>query len=727
MFEFKKTGQQQKQRFALRAWVGGLFALACFFVLVGRFWYLQVDRYEGLSERADRNRIAVVPIAPRRGEILDRNGVVMARNYRTYTLEVVPGHAGDINAMLERLTPIVYVSPGDQRRFKRRVLESGRYASLILRNNLNDTEASWFAAHAYEFPGVELRARWVREYPQGATAGHVVGFIGRISENDVEALEAAGQLGNYRGTDVIGKKGIEKSWEEQLHGQTGIEEVEVNASGRPVRTLHRRDPVPGVDIMLSIDLGLQRVAEEAFGDQRGALVAIDPDTGEVLAFVSKPSFDPNLFIDGIDVENWRLLNESPDHPLINRPLYGTYPIGSTYKPFVALAALELGVRSAKQRISDPGYYEFGGQRFRNAGGAAYGMTDMHRAIVVSSDTYFYSLGPEIGVDRLHDFSKQFGFGQITGIDLDGERAGILPSIEWKRKAYKDRKQQQWYAGETISVAVGQGYNSFTLLQLAQATSTLANSGAYRRPHLVHATRDTRTGVATPTPSTPDYLIPLKQENVDVIKNAMVGVVRSGTARRAFAGAAYQAAGKTGTAQVFSLRGSKYKASELDERLRDHALFMGFAPADKPRIAVALLVENAGWGASVAAPVARTVFDYWLSRPATPPVGSRVVLPSGVAPLSESAPEAGTGATPEADSASVPDGAVVTGSEGVTETEPEFRWVPGSDKPPAPPRPRPVPKATPAPQAPTATRRPSTGPALSDLDDLFKASEKRVKP
>lgn len=735
MFEFKKIGQQQKQRFGLRAWVGGLFALACFCVLAGRFWFLQVDRYEGLSERADRNRIAVVPIAPRRGEILDRNGVVMARNYRTYTLEVVPGQVGDIDAMLARLTPVVYVSPGDQRRFKRRVQESGRYASLILRNNLNDTEASWFAAHAFEFPGVELRARWVREYPQGATAGHVVGYIGRIAENDIEALESSGELGNYRGTDVIGKKGIEKSWEKALHGQTGIEEVEVNASGRPVRTLQRTDPVPGVDVMLSIDLGLQRVAEEAFGNHRGALVAIDPNTGEVLAFVSKPAFDPNLFIDGIDVENWRLLNESPDHPLINRPLYGTYPIGSTYKPFVALAALELGVRDAKTRIADPGYFEFGGQRFRNAGGAVYGMTDMHKAIVVSSDTYFYSLGPEIGVNRLHDFTKQFGFGQITGIDLDGERKGVLPSTEWKRQAYKDRRQQQWYAGETISVAVGQGYNSFTLLQLAQGTSTLANSGAYRKPHLVHATRDTHTGVVTPTPSTPEYRIPLKQENVDFIKSAMVGVVRSGTARRAFAGAAYQAAGKTGTAQVFSLRGSQYRAHELDERLRDHALFMGFAPADKPRIAVALLVENAGWGASVAAPIARTVFDYWLSRPAKPTAGSRIMLPSDVAPLSVpaqsetpvptgvSAPVV-PGATSSDDLVEPPPGVVL---DDAPEDEPLPPLIPGSDTPPPSMRPRSAPKAAPAQQAPRATQRPSTAPARSDLNDLFESSGFGVKP
>jgi penicillin-binding protein 2 len=623
MFEFKKTGQQQKQRFRLRAWLGGGFAILLFFGLVGRFWFLQVDRYEGLSERADRNRIAVLPIPPRRGQILDRNGEILARNYRTYTLEVVPARAGNINDLMDRLNELVYVSPADQRRFKRRVTESNRYASLLLRNNLNDTEAAWFAAHAFQFPGVELRARWVREYPQGEVAGHVVGYIGRIAEGDVDTLESEGKTGNYRGTDVIGKKGIEKTWEDTLHGRTGLDEVEVTAGGRPVRTLRRIDPIPGSDIRLSIDLGLQRVAEAAFAGQRGALVAIDPDTGEVLAFVSEPSFDPNLFIDGIDVESWRQLNESPDHPLINRPLYGTYPIGSTYKPFVALAALQLGKRSATERIPDPGYFEFGGQKFRNAAGAVFGMTDMHKAIVVSSDTYFFSLGPELGVNALHDFTKQFGFGQITGIDLEGEKAGVLPSTEWKRNAYKDPARKRWYAGETISVAVGQGYNSFTILQLAQATATLANNGLYRAPHLVHATVDARSGKITPQIVQPDHQIPLKQANIDVVKNAMADVVRVGTARRSFVGAPYQAAGKTGTAQVYSLRGAHYRASQVDERLRDHALFMGFAPVDHPRIAVAVILENGGWGASVAAPVVRKVFDYWLEKgvDTPPPSGS----------------------------------------------------------------------------------------------------------
>ncbi len=626
MFEFKKTGQQQRNRFLLRAIVAGVFALGCFGVLVARFWVLQVDRHEGLAARADSNRIAVVPIPPRRGEIVDRNGEVLARNFLSYTIEVVPGRAGNIDDLLSELTPIVHVSATDQRRFKRRIAEAGKYANVVLRNNLNETEAAWFSAHSFQFPGVELRARWVREYPQGKSAAHVVGYIGRISEPDVAALEESGETGNYRGTDTIGKKGLEKTWETALHGKTGMQEVEVTARGRPVRVLRRIDPVPGANLVLSLDMGLQRVAEEAFKDFRGALVAIEPATGDVLAFVSQPSYDPNLFIDGIDQESWRQLNESLDHPLINRPVFGTYPIGSTYKPFVALAALQLNRRRATDIINDPGYYEFGGQRFRNSGATAYGALDMHRALVVSSDTYFYSLGPEIGINPLHDFMKPFSFGQLTGIDIEGEKRGILPSTEWKRNAYKKREQQRWYAGESISVAVGQGYNAFTLMQLAQATSVLANDGVYMKPHLVRALENTRTKERKLTVSEPSYTIPLRKENLQVVKRALADVTTVGTARQAFVGAPYQTAGKTGTAQVYSLRGSKYRASAVDERLRDHSLFISYAPAANPRIAVAVIVENAGWGGSVAAPIARKVFDYWLLRDQNP---ASKPLPQGV--------------------------------------------------------------------------------------------------
>jgi len=613
MFDFKQTDQHQKRRFLLRAVVAGVLAVVCFGLLGWRFWVLQVERHESLAARAENNRIAVLPIPPRRGDIVDRNGEVLARNYLSFTLEVVPGRAGNLDEMLSRLIPIVYVSSADQRRFKRRVSESGRYANIVLRNNLNETEAAWFSAHSLRFPGVELRARWVREYPQGKAAGHVVGYVGRISESDVTVLENKGELGNYRGTDIIGKKGIEKTYETALHGKTGFEEVEVTARGKPVRRLRKVDPIPGSNLVLSLDMELQRIAEEAFKDQRGALVAIEPSTGDILAFVSQPSYDPNLFIDGIDVESWRRLNESPDHPLINRPVYGTYPIGSTYKPFVALAALELNKRRAADRINDPGYFEFGGQKFRNAGSTYFGSIDMHQALVVSSDTYFYSLAPEIGVNALHDFMKPFGFGQITGIDIEGERKGVLPSTEWKRNAYKKREQQRWFAGETISVAVGQGYNSFTLMQLAQATAVLANDGTYMQPHLVRAIKNPTSGDERLTVAEASHRIPLKPENINVVKRALADVTVVGTARQAFMGAPYQTAGKTGTAQVYSLRGGQYQSSAIDERLRDHALFMGFAPLKEPKIAIAVLVENAGWGGSVAAPIARKVFDQWLLR------------------------------------------------------------------------------------------------------------------
>jgi penicillin-binding protein 2 len=613
MFDFKQTDQQQKKRFLLRAGVAAVFAMICFGLLGWRFWVLQVERHESLAARAENNRLAVLPIPPRRGDIFDRNGEVLARNYLSYTLEVVPGRAGNVDEMLNRLTPVVYVSSADQRRFKRRVNESGRYASIVLRNNLNETEAAWFSAHSLRFPGVELRARWVREYPQGKAAGHVVGYVGRISETDVTSLEEQGEIGNYRGTDIIGKKGIEKTYESVLHGKTGFEEVEVTARGKPVRRLRKLDPIPGSNLILSLDMNLQRIAEAAFKDQRGALVAIEPSTGDILAFVSQPSYDPNLFIDGIDVESWRRLNESPDHPLINRPVYGTYPIGSTYKPFVALAALEMNKRRATDRINDPGFFEFGGQRFRNAGSTYFGSIDMHQALVVSSDTYFYSLAPEIGVNALHDFMKPFGFGQITGIDIDGERKGVLPSTEWKRTAYKKREQQRWYAGETVSVAVGQGYNAFTLMQLAQATAVLANDGTYMRPHLVRAIKNPTSGEERLTVAEASHRIPLKTEHIQAVKRALADVTVSGTARQAFAGAPYQTAGKTGTAQVYSLKGAKYQSSAIDERLRDHALFMAFAPVKDPKIAIAVLVENAGWGGSVAAPIARKVFDEWLLR------------------------------------------------------------------------------------------------------------------
>jgi penicillin-binding protein 2 len=616
-----------RSKFRIRIWVAGLFAMLCLGLIVARLWVLQVDRHDGFVQRADSNRTAFVPIPPRRGDIVDRYGEVLARNQLNYTLEMMPAQVKFIDKTLSELSEVVNLSEYEIRRFKRKLQDSSRYAHVVLRNNLNDVEAAWFASQSFRFPGVKLKGRWVRDYPQGEAAAHVVGYIGRISENDQDALENAGQTGNYRGTDVIGKKGVEKTYEHVLHGLTGSESIEVNAKGRVLRSLNRNDPNAGQDLVLTIDMRLQRIAEQAFEGQRGALVAIDPSNGEILAFVSRPAFDPNLFVDGIDVESWRQLNESEDFPLINRPLFGTYPIGSTYKPFVALAALELKKRNAKDIIYDPGYYELGTQRYRNSGSTAYGAIDMHRALVVSSDAYFYSLAPVIPIDLLHDFMAQFGFGKKTEIDLDGEKAGVLPSTGWKRKAFKRREDQSWYQGETVSSLVGQGYNSFTLLQLAQATSVLANMGVLRQPHIVLAIKDARTGEAVPIQIKPPQNLSLNPANIKVVRDAMVDVTKFGTARRAFEGVSYDVAGKTGTAQLFSLKGGKYISETVNERLRDHSLFMGFAPAKNPKIALAVLVENAGWGGAVAAPIARKVFDAWVlpnkpvqSAPTQPALG-----------------------------------------------------------------------------------------------------------
>jgi len=640
MFAFappRRDSRQNKRHILLRAALAGLFALLGFALLGGRLWYLQVANYDALALRADRNRIAVVPLPPQRGLIFDRNGEVLARNVRDYVLEVVPAQVADLPRMLEELGQVVPLSEYQLRRFHTTRQQGNRHTPVVLRNRLDDDEAAAFAAQSWRFPGVSLNARWLRDYPQGALAAHVLGYVGSISEEDVARLEAQNLLGEYRGTPVMGKKGVEKTWESLLHGSTGLNRLEVTAGGRPVRTLERMEPQSGASLVLSLDSGLQRVAEEQFAGKRGALVAMDPRNGEVLALVSSPSFDPNLFIDGIDVESWNQLNNSPDHPLINRPLYSTYPIGSTYKPFVALAALELGRRRANERITDPGYFDLGGQRFRNARGMVFGPTDMHRAIVQSADTYFYSLGVELGISALHDFSKPFGFGQMTGIDLDGERQGVLPSPEWKRRTWRTPEQQRWYAGETVSVAVGQGYNAFTMLQLAQATSILANRGTAYRPHLLRAVRNTATGQEMKMVYPPTHTIAIKPENLKVIHDAMVGVVRQGTARQAFAGAAYQAAGKTGTAQVYSLRGAKYDAQAIDERLRDHALFMAYAPAHNPQIALALIVENVGWGATGAAPVARAVLDWWLD-----PANAHRHAPTPATVAASAAPPTGAG-------------------------------------------------------------------------------------
>jgi len=600
-------------RFKRRVIVIGMVVLFAFSLLGARLVYLQVVRHEDLAEQAESNRTAIVPVVPNRGLILDRNGIVLASNYSAYTLEITPSKVGDVEETIESLTQVLDVSPRDRRRFKRLREDSRSFDSIPIRTRLSDEEVARFAAQRYRFPGVEIKARLFRNYPHGEIASHVLGYIGRINQREKTAMEdwAEEDQANYKGTDYIGKLGIEQSYEKTLHGQTGVEQMETSAGGRAVRRLASHPATPGNTVMLSMDIKLQKLVEDMFGDRRGALVAIDPKTGEVLAFVSKPTFDPNLFVEGIDTESWKELSESLDKPLLNRALRGTYPPGSTYKPFMALAALQTGKRGPNVVVNDPGYFNFAGHRFGSPEGNIGGV-DMRRSIQLSSNIYYYSLANEMGVDLIHDFMKPMGFGQITGIDMGGEVRGVLPSTEWKRNAYKRPEQKKWYAGETISLGIGQGYNAFTMLQLAQATAIVADGGMKHKPHLVLATRNTVTGQVAPLPQPPAENLGYTAANVAVVREGLTSVVTSGTARSVFAGAGYQAAGKTGTAQaVTQAQNTKYNARALEEHQRDHALFMAFAPANDPKIALAVIVENAGWGAGAAAPIARRVFDYWL--------------------------------------------------------------------------------------------------------------------
>jgi len=612
MTEFKNT-EREVHLFRLRLSAAGVFVLICFGLLLSRFIWLQVVRHNHYQAQAEENRISVVPVVPNRGLILDRNGVVLARNFSAYTLEITPSKLVEpLDVVIGNLSTLVDIQPKDRRRFRRLQEEAKNFESVPIRTRLTDEEVARFTAQRYRFPGVEIQARLFRQYPLGETASHVIGYIGRINRRDAERIADSEDAANYMGTDYIGKEGVEKKYESVLHGITGYEEVEVSAGGRAVRTLSRTPATPGSNLVLSIDIELQKIVEEAFGDRRGALVAIEPSTGDVLAYVSKPTFDPNLFVDGIDQLSWDELNTSIDRPLLNRPLIGTYPPGSTYKPFMALAALETGKRTPANAISDPGYFWFGNHKFRDDKVDGHGTVDMYKSIVQSCNTYYYNLANDLGVDTIHDFMKPFGFGRLTGIDLENERAGTLPSTAWKRAAYKRPEQQKWYAGETISIGIGQGYNAFTPLQLAHATATLANNGIVMKPHLVKTIENSVTKEKVPVVNGESARIQLKQENIDFVKKALIGVTREGTSSRVFAGAQYVSAGKTGTAQAIGIKkNEKYDAKKLAEHHRDHSWYMTFAPADNPTIALAVIVENAGFGAQAAAPIARIVLDYHL--------------------------------------------------------------------------------------------------------------------
>ena len=606
-----RTTEVDTSHFRLRAIVIGAVVFLAFALVVARLVFLQVLRYEDFAERAESNRTAIIPVVPNRGLILDRNGVVLATNYAAYTLEITPSKVANLSDTIDALAEVVDIHQRDRRRFKRLKEESRNFDSLPIRTRLTDEEVARFSAQRYRFAGVDVKARLFRSYPLGEVASHAIGYIGRINQTEKAQIQDSEDEANYRGTEYIGKLGIEQSYETQLHGKTGVEQLETSAGGRAIRRLSGFAATPGSTVMLSIDIGLQKLVEDLFGERRGALVAINPKNGEILAFVSKPTFDPNLFVDGIDHESWQALNTSIDRPLLNRALRGTYPPGSTYKPFMALGALETGKRSANTVIHDGGTWTFGGHVFRSHG-SALGAVDMHRSIVKSSNVYYYSLANEMGVDLIHDFMAPLGFGQMTGIDVNGEVRGVLPNQEWKRNAYRRPEQKKWFAGETISLGIGQGYNTFTMLQLAQATAILANNGIKHQPHLMIGTQDAVTRVMEPVLREPPVNLGYKAANVAVVRKAMVGVTQEGTSTRVFAGAPYLSGGKTGTAQAVTIgQKDKYNSAKLQERQRDHAVYNAFAPADDPTIALAVIVENAGWGAGVAAPIARRVFDYLL--------------------------------------------------------------------------------------------------------------------
>ncbi len=599
-------------RFRARVFVISLVVLTCFFLLAARLVYLQIWRHEDLRAQAESNRTSIVPIVPNRGLIQDRNGIVLASNYSAYTLEITPSKSGGVERTIDELAQVVDITPRDRRRFKRLMEESKSFESVPIRTRLTDVEVARFAAQRFRFPGVEIKARLFRNYPYGELASHVIGYIGRINRMEKEKIDDSEDQANYRGTEYIGKLGIEQNFESQLHGTTGVERMETSAGGRAVRKLASTPSTPGNMVMLSIDIKLQKLVEDMYGDRRGALVAIDPRNGEVIAFVSKPTFDPNLFVDGIDADSWAALNEDIDKPLLNRALRGTYPPGSTYKPLMAIAALNSGKRAANVVIQDNLTYSFGGRTFGSPEADRPGPKDMRLAIVGSSNVYFYSLANEMGVDLIHDQLAPFSLGQRTGIDLQGEVTGDLPSQEWKRKRFRKPEQQKWYAGETISLGIGQGYNNFTMLQMANAYATLASGGLRFKPRLVREIKDMVQHTSQRVASEALEPLSLNPEHVNVIRNAMHGVTLEGTSAKVFAGAGYTSGGKTGTAQAVGLRaGEKYSSLKADEHKRDHSLYVAFAPVENPTIALALIVENAGWGSTSAAPIARRVFDYWL--------------------------------------------------------------------------------------------------------------------
>ena len=608
--EFKDTAAERRL-FQRRALVMLLFVMLLMTGLLARMYQLQVVEHDIYTTLSDKNRVQVQSVPPPRGLVYDRNGELLAENRPVFSLTIVPERAAPIDETLARLGRIIEIADEDLERFRKRLNEPRRpFQEIPLFYDLGEADIATMAVHRHEFPGVEVTAELVRYYPHSDLTAHALGFVGRINREELNRIDPV----NYAGTNYIGKSGIERFYEEVLHGRVGYQHVETNARGRILRVLERENPVPGEDLELHLDLRLQRKAHELLEGRRGAIVAIEPATGGILALASVPGFDTNKFVTGISVADYRALSESIDKPLFNRALRGQYPPGSTIKPMMAVAALDSGVTTRDRKIWDPGYYQLreGGRRYRDWKRSGHGWVDLKDSVAQSCDVYFYDVAVEMGVDTMHKYLSAFGFGEDATLDVSGALSGLLPSDEWKRAMRNER----WYPGDSVNMGIGQGFFLATPLQLATATALVANRGEWVEPRLLKDIRGERSADEFLPAETHNPLVLKDPENWEYVVDTMEEVMHGakGTARRAGRGANYRMAGKTGTAQVFSLgQDEEYDAEEVRERLRDHALFVGFAPADDPKIAVAIIVENGGGGSSVAAPVARGLFDAWLEE------------------------------------------------------------------------------------------------------------------
>jgi len=612
-----KNTSREGKIFNNRVIIAWLIMLIFLLVIVVRLFFLQVINYEYYKTESNENRITILPIPPTRGLIFDRNGVLIAENRASYSLELIPEQVENIELTIQKISQFITIEESDLDNFNKKFKQRRSFQSVPLRYRLTEDEVARFSVQKHRFQGIELKSHLSRYYPLGATGVHAIGYVGRISEKDLKFMDESNEINksNYEGSKYIGKAGLEAYYETELHGKTGIKKVETDVRGKFVQVLDRTDSVPGKNLYLNIDINLQKYIEDLLGEERAAVVAIEPESGSVLALVSMPNYDPNLFVNGIDHKTYNSLNHSPDRPLINRAIRGQYPPGSTVKAFVGLAGLEYGVRTPHKRTWCPGFFRLKGKRhrYRDWKRAGHGSMDLHSAIEQSCDVYFYELAYDLGIDRLHSFMTRFGFGKKTGIDIPGEKGGLMPSKEWKQR----RHGVVWYPGETLITGIGQGFMLATPLQMAVATATLSNRGQLKQPRIVFAIDDAiRNEMVTVTPTQKNTII-LKRGNywehaIEGMKAVVHG--RRGTARRVAKNSPYLFAGKTGTAQVRGIpQGQRYDPNNIPKEHRDHAWFVAFAPLNRARIAVSVIVANGGGGSKTAAPIAKAVLDYYLLK------------------------------------------------------------------------------------------------------------------